>query len=53
MPWLLLLGWRMPGSSWIGDWLDPRTGLDVLEKRNIIFFFWNSDYDSSHIEPIS
>jgi len=31
----------------------PQGWSDVLEKRNIFFFFWNSEYGSSHIEPIS
>jgi hypothetical protein len=25
-------GDRAPGTHWIGDWVDPRTGLDDMEK---------------------
>jgi hypothetical protein len=28
-------GERAPGTHWIGGWVGPRTGLDVVEKRNI------------------
>jgi hypothetical protein len=27
---------RAPGTHWIGVWVGPRTGLDVVEKRNIL-----------------
>jgi hypothetical protein len=26
---------RAPGTQWIGGWVGPRTGLEVVEKRNI------------------
>jgi hypothetical protein len=26
-------GERAPGTYWIGDWVDPRAGLDDVEKR--------------------
>jgi hypothetical protein len=26
-------GERAPGTHWIGDWVNPRTGLDDMEKR--------------------
>jgi hypothetical protein len=25
-----------PGTHWIGGWVDPRTGLDVVEKRKFL-----------------
>jgi hypothetical protein len=27
------LGRFIPGNHWIGGWVDPRSGLDVVEKR--------------------
>jgi hypothetical protein len=27
---------RTPGIHWIGGWVDPRVGLDVLVKRKIL-----------------
>jgi hypothetical protein len=27
-------GERTPGTQWIGSWVDPRAGLDDVEKRN-------------------
>jgi hypothetical protein len=29
-------GERAPGTHWIGGWVGPRTGLDVVVKRNIL-----------------
>jgi hypothetical protein len=29
-------GERAPGTHWIGGWLDPRAGLDDLEKRKFL-----------------
>jgi hypothetical protein len=29
-------GERAPGTHWIGGWVGPRTGLDIVEKRNIL-----------------
>jgi hypothetical protein len=26
----------IPGTHWIGDWVGPSAGLDVLEGRNIL-----------------
>jgi hypothetical protein len=34
-----------PGTYWLGDWLDPRVGLDSEEKRKILLL--------SGIEPWS
>jgi hypothetical protein len=27
---------RVPGTHWIGGWVDPRAGLDHLEKREFL-----------------
>jgi len=27
------LGYRDPGTNWIGGWVGPRASLDVVEKR--------------------
>jgi hypothetical protein len=29
-------GERVPGTHWIGCWVDPRTGLDDVEKREFL-----------------
>jgi hypothetical protein len=29
-------GERAPGTHWIGCWVDPRAGLDNVEKRKIL-----------------
>jgi hypothetical protein len=35
--WLALpSGKRVPGTHWIGGWLDPRTGLDDVQKRQFL-----------------
>jgi hypothetical protein len=28
---------KNPGTRWVGDWLGPRAGLNVLEKRKISY----------------
>jgi hypothetical protein len=33
---LLLWGEIITGTHWIGDWLVPRGGVDILEKRRIL-----------------
>jgi hypothetical protein len=27
---------RAPGAQWIGDWVDPRAGLDNIAKRKFL-----------------
>jgi hypothetical protein len=27
---------KSPGTHWIGGWVDPRSGLDDLEKRKVL-----------------
>jgi hypothetical protein len=29
-------GERAPGTHWIGGWVDPRAGLDDVEKRKFV-----------------
>jgi hypothetical protein len=29
-------GERVPGAHWIGGWMDPRAGLDNVEKRKLL-----------------
>jgi hypothetical protein len=29
-------GERVPGTHWVGGWVDPRTGLDDVEKRKFL-----------------
>jgi hypothetical protein len=35
LPSRFTLGERSPGTHWMGGWLDPRAGLDAMEKRKI------------------
>jgi hypothetical protein len=35
-PSRLTSGERDPGTQWIGGWVDPRAGLDDLEKRKFL-----------------
>jgi hypothetical protein len=35
-PAALPRGERTRGTHWIGDWMDPRADLDVVEKRKIL-----------------
>jgi hypothetical protein len=30
-------GERAPGTHWIGVWVDPRAGLDDLDKRQFLY----------------
>jgi hypothetical protein len=32
----LPLGERVPGTHWIGGWVDPRAGFDDMEKRKFL-----------------
>jgi hypothetical protein len=34
--WQLYPWGKNLGTHWIGDWVDPRAGLDAVEKRNIL-----------------
>jgi hypothetical protein len=35
-PSLFTPGERAPGTHWIRDWVDPRAGLDEVEKRKFL-----------------
>jgi hypothetical protein len=35
-PGLFTPGERDPGSHWTGDWVDPRAGLNDVEKRKFL-----------------
>jgi hypothetical protein len=35
-PGLFTAGEREPGTYWIGGWVNPRAGLDNLEKRKFL-----------------
>jgi hypothetical protein len=35
-PGRLIPGERAPGTYWIGGWVDPRVGLDDVEKRKFM-----------------
>jgi hypothetical protein len=36
MPRPLSPGERAPGTHWIGGWVDPRAGLDNVEKKKFL-----------------
>jgi hypothetical protein len=45
-------GERAPGTHWIGGWVDPRAGLNDVEKRK----FWPCRYlnsDPSLVQPVA
>jgi hypothetical protein len=45
-------GEKTPDTHWIGGWVDPRVGLDDLEKRK----FWpyrESNSDRSVVQPVA
>jgi hypothetical protein len=29
--------WQNPGTHWVGDWLGPRVGMDILERKKFLF----------------
>jgi hypothetical protein len=35
-PCRFTLGERAPGTHWIGGWVDPRAGLDDVEKKKFL-----------------
>jgi hypothetical protein len=41
-----------PGTHWIGGWVDPRAGLDDLEKR-IFLVIPGLNSDSSVVQPVA
>jgi hypothetical protein len=34
---------RAPGTHWIGGWVDPRDGLEAIEKRKTSCLWWESN----------
>ena len=34
---------RNPGNDWIDGWVGPRAGLDVLEKRKVLYSYQDSN----------
>jgi len=34
MPWPLHPAEKAPGTHWIGSWVGPRAGLDVMTKKS-------------------
>jgi hypothetical protein len=40
------------GTHWIGDWVAPRAGLDVVEKRESLSAAKNQTPDCSVVQPI-
>jgi hypothetical protein len=45
-------GERAPGTHWIGGWVDPRAGLDDVEKRKFLTYR-DSNSDPSVVQPVS
>jgi hypothetical protein len=42
-------GERTPGTHWIGGWVDPRAGLDEVEKRKFLY----SNSEPSIVQPVA
>jgi hypothetical protein len=42
---------KAPGTHWIGGWVDPRAGLDNMEKRKFLPYR-NSNSDLSVVQPV-
>jgi hypothetical protein len=45
-------GERDRGTHWIGGWVDPRTGLDDVEKRKFLPYR-DSNSDPSVVQPVA
>jgi hypothetical protein len=43
---------KIPGTHWIGGWVDPRTGLDNVEKRKFLTLL-EQELNPSAIQPIA
>jgi hypothetical protein len=41
-----------PGTHWIGGWVDPRAGLDDMEKRKSLSYR-DSNSDPSVVQPVA
>jgi hypothetical protein len=44
---------RAPGTHWIGGWVAPRAGLDMVSKRKIPSHCWESNSDHLIVQPIA
>jgi hypothetical protein len=42
-----------PGTHFIGGWVDPWDGVDVLEKRKMSCLYRQSNPDSSVVQPVT
>ena len=40
-------------KQWIRNWVDPRTGVDALKKRNTFRSCWESTHDCSVVQPMA
>jgi hypothetical protein len=48
------LGERTPGTHWIGGWVNPRAGLDNMERRKFLTYRdWKSNSDPSFLQPVA
>jgi len=45
-------GERVLGISRIGSWVETRTSLEALDKREISYPYQESNHDSSVLQPI-
>jgi hypothetical protein len=45
-------GERAPGTHWIGSWVDPRAGLDDVEKRKFLTLI-DSNSDLLVVQPVA
>jgi hypothetical protein len=43
---------RAPGTHWTGGWVDPRAGLDDVEKRNLLTLR-DSNSDPPVVQPVA
>jgi len=46
-------GDRSPHIHWIGGWVGPRAGLDVSEKIKMYCPSWESNHDTSSVQPVA
>jgi hypothetical protein len=42
---------RLPGTHWLGSWVDPRTGLDDVERKEKSCSYWDSNSDPTAAQP--
>jgi hypothetical protein len=48
-PYRFTPGERSPGIHWIGGWMDPRPGLDNVERR----LYRNLNSEPSVVQPVT